>query len=65
MKQVVLFSTGWEPILLKPATVVTVEEGQNCKNPIGRARVPGMDGCTVGGIMGGCIARVEGTPSGL
>jgi hypothetical protein len=35
--------------------VVTVEDGQNYKNLIGRAKVLGMDGCAVGVIMGGCI----------
>lgn len=63
IKQVVLFSTGREPILLKPTTV---EEGRNCKNPIDRSKVPEMNGCTVGVIMGGYIARwIEGPASGL
>jgi hypothetical protein len=34
MKWVVLFWTGWDPILLNPVMVVMVDEGRNCKIPL-------------------------------
>jgi hypothetical protein len=62
MKWVVLFWTGWDPILLNSMTVVMVDEGRNCKNPIGSAKVLEIKGSIVDMIMEGCIVTCAEPP---
>jgi hypothetical protein len=62
MKRVMELYAGRDPILLNPATVVAVEEGKNCKKPIGSDKVPGINGSAAGTFVEGARVGYEEWP---